>query len=875
MPDETDNKIETQSTDAPLKSSDTVVKEVNQGRSDIVGQQKDYVDYLKQGGTSGITDEFGKPMYLISDAPDKLPDVMSKGLGDGLLDAAKAIKDGASDAIKELAKPLMPSADSGPYDFFAGRDDLQGQGTISDMGNPRAALDSNMVGQAPAGKDVGTVTDAKGDKGSKPGDTTADAAKPQEPYKGEDIYRDVEAGWHTPKKGETLSSIAKDHLGQGATEEEIKKYATEIAKNNKLDPDKPGNIEGKELNLPGHTKDGGYSVQDSYGNTRTSWKDGSEKVERWDGRTSERHPTDGGYNEKHTGPRPEDNYTLEKTKDGKFLIAEKGETPHEVQPGSEDVRVERAKIEALAESKITDPMALAKFRADMLRFEDRAAKQDPPLSPQEINETYKQQEKLLTATGNEPLTEKERVKLAEQVMSNCANPTSIDQGHHNTCGVASVESRMYTRSPAEAARVVADVATTGKYKTADGSSEIVMDPASIKPCQDEARKNPPDDGDRSHASQIFQVAAINTYYQSHGIDYTDANGVQHHVPPGKVKYEQQETKMGSYPPETGERLYDMTQTPPAVIPDVDGKPLNAPGMPDGSFKEVADKMSGKKDAIDIGFAPQAGGDPAHNFNNEQEMKDQIAKAKAEHKLPIMMKVHTGNEPFFHDSGGGKAGGSGGWHAVCITDYDEKTGKVTIDNQWGSNSDHPSGDKAVSTHDLFMASRSPDYKETTLGFETGGTMHDLKKDIEYDREHGTVDTRKELELLRLQNKSGELSDKDYQEQLKKTIDDANERWAEQQKDGTFNQAEHDNAVQKMHDMTQALPPTERMDMLQKEYQRNIIKSKEYDDELVNGFREFSRQKPEPSAEEKQQFAKKYQELLNNLPPERRQDILDRA
>ncbi len=871
MPDETDKKVENLASDAPQKSSDAVVKEVNQGRTEIVGQQKDYVDYLKQGGASGITDEFGKPMYLIAEAPDKLPDV-SKGLSDGLLDAAKALKDGASDAVAELGKRLMPNADSGAHDFFAGRDDAH---VIGQAPGARDAAPTSKDSTPDGHKEAGQTTDAKGDKPTKPGDTTSDTRLKTEVYKGEDIQLDVEPGWHTPKKDETLAQIARDRLGPSASEEEVKKYATEIAKNNNLDPEKPGNIEGKELNLPGHTKDGGYSVVDDYGNTRTYWKDGSEKLARSDGRTSERHPTEGGgYTEKHTGPRPDDNYTLEKTKDGKFLIADRpGDTPHEVAPGSEDVRVERAKVEALAEERIKDPIALAKFRADMLRFEERAAKQTPPLNPDEIKETYKQQEKLLTATGDKPLTAGERVRLAEQVMSNCANPTSIDQGHHNTCGVATVESRMYTRSPAEAARVVADVATTGKYRTPSGT-EVELDPGSIKPCQDEARNNPPNDGERSHASQIFQVTAVNVHYQTHGMDYTDENGVKHHVPPGKLKYTQEETKPGTYPPETGERLYDTSQTPPKLI--MEGKsPANSPNMYDGEFADLTDKMSGKKDAVDIGHGSANYSDRTQKFDNEEEMKELIAKAKAEGKMPIMISVHTGNEPFFHDSGGGKAGGSGGWHAVCITDYDEKTGRISVDNQWGSKSDHPSGDNSMSAHDLFMASRAPDYKETTLGFETGGTMHDLKKDIEHDRENGTIDTRKELELLRLQRNAGHISEKDYQDQLKHAIDDANERWSKQQKDGTFNPAEHDNAVQKMNDMTKALPPTERMDLLQKEYQRNIIKSKEYDDELVNTFREFSRQKPEPSTEAKQKFARKYQELLNNLPPERRQEIVDRA
>ncbi|MBX9724843.1 MAG: hypothetical protein K2X81_25785, partial [Candidatus Obscuribacterales bacterium] len=249
-------------------------------------------------------------------------------------------------------------------------------------------------------------------------------------------------------------------------------------------------------------------------------------------------------------------------------------------------------------------------------------------------------------------------------------------------------------------------------------------------------------------------------------------------------------------------------------------------------------------------------------------------AKAEHKMPVIMRVHTGEEPFLHDSGDGKAGGSGGWHVVTITDYDEKTGRAKIDNQWGSKVDHASGNE-VSSHDLFMASRSPDYKETTLGFTTGGTEHDLKKDVEYDRKNNSVDTRKELELIRIEHKNGEISDKDYNEQLKKTMDDANERWTKQKADGTFNKNEHDNAVEKVKDMTAAIPPDQRLDILQKQYQRNFMNSGEYDDAMVKSFRDFSAKTPAPGTEEKKAFADKYKEMLNNLPEDRRQEILDRC
>ncbi len=882
MPDEAEKKLESSSESQSSKVSDTVVKEADKGKPELVEKQKEQSNYLKLGGTSGITNEFGKPLYMISENET------------GKQSADKSTLDSIQSQIADIGKPreaninfdnsIAKPADAGvatkpadgsaikPADFINSN---QADSIAAKPADSSAADPAESIAAKPADSSIAKQADGSS---AKPADSTAPAAKDAGTYYGEDLNKDIEPGYHTAKKGETLTSIARDHLGPGATPDDIKKYTTEIAKQNGMDPNKPGNFEGKELSLPGNTKDGGYISQTDY-YKKTVWKDGSAKTERWDGRTSERHPTgDGGYTEKHTGPRPEDNYGLEKTKDGKFLIADKpGDKPVEVTPGSEDVRVERSKLEQLAETKIKDPEKLAKFHADMLRFEERAGKQDPPLSPKEIADTYKQEQRLMNATGDSPLKEGDRIKLAEQVMSQAATPTSIDQGQHNSCSVATVESRTYTRSPAEAARLVTDVATTGKYTTPDGTV-VNVDPKDIPARDQEAQNNPPNDGDRSHASQIFQVTAVNSYYQTHGFDYKDANGVDHHVPPGKLKYEQNEVKPGTNPPETGERLVDTSTTPPTTIMSdwKNNTPMRGPELKDGAIAETSDKISGKNDTVYLGHDKAVDGDKSKitTFENEEQMKEALAKAKAEHKMPVIMRVHTGEEPFLHDSGDGKAGGSGGWHVVTITDYDEKTGRAKIDNQWGSKVDHASGNE-VSSHDLFMSSRAPDYKETTFGFTTGGTEHDLKKDVEYDRKHNSVDTRKELELIRIEHKNGELSDKDYNEQLKKTMDDANERWAKQKADGTFNQSEHDNAVEKVKDMTAAIPPEQRLDILQKQYQRNFMNSCEYDDAMVKSFRDFSAKTPAPGTEEKKAFAEKYKEMLNNLPEDRRQEILERC
>ena len=47
------------------------------------------------------------------------------------------------------------------------------------------------------------------------------------------------------------------------------------------------------------------------------------------------------------------------------------------------------------------------------------------------------------------------------------------------------------------------------------------------------------------------------------------------------------------------------------------------------------------------------------IENADQLKEQIAKAKAEGNLPIIVMVHTANEPFWTDSNAGAGNGEGG------------------------------------------------------------------------------------------------------------------------------------------------------------------------------------------------------------------------
>ncbi len=113
------------------KTSEKTSNEANSGKEDLVQKQKDYIDYLKNGGTSGITDEFGKPMFKYSAevvkaavnhkpgadmAPsDSAASQQKADVGQNPADASKPTGDGAVDNKSDGSKTVTNSDGSTTY----------------------------------------------------------------------------------------------------------------------------------------------------------------------------------------------------------------------------------------------------------------------------------------------------------------------------------------------------------------------------------------------------------------------------------------------------------------------------------------------------------------------------------------------------------------------------------------------------------------------------------------------------------------------------------------------------------------------------------------------------------------------------------------
>lgn len=628
--------------------------------------------------------------------------------------------------------------------------------------------------------------------------------------------------------------------------------------------------------------DGSLQGKDAADNKHYKWNDGKEKVEYKDGRGYTKTPdADGGYSEHHWGPRPGDNFEKTVTPDGKVEVREKPADAKHESIEDADINAQREKLKESADKHITDPKERAKFDADMARFEERSKEMEETykkqgMSPEDaqkkaheqIAKTYEQVGRILDAPDNPkvPIDSNHRREIAEQVMSQAADPKSVDQGIHPTCNVATVESRTYSRNPQEASKLVADMVTTGEYTTKDGT-KVTLDQESLQP-HDGAKTNPPTDGQRSYASQLFQVTTVNIGYAERG---------------STIHYEQHE-KDPTDRSDDGARQVDWSKEPHEELKHgrmakalgAKDSDYHTPGLNDEEILKAGNRINNETDKTWYVAHSDYGDGDVNKVKSEKEFEDQIKDAKEHGKLPMVVKVHTGNEPFYTDSGAGAAGGSGGWHVVTIRDYQEgPPAKLKIDNQWGTDVDHTGNGSEISVHDLYHTMRDP---------KDSGQMKELQKDVDYNSKEGQVDHYKELELLRLKHSNGDLNDKEYKEELAKAVKSTQDDWDKQKRDGTLHEdAEYYKTRSKIQAMVNNLPADQQMEMLHLEQSIGYNKTPEINDnKLTNAMINIVENKKKLEANKKydsdqkehyEKAVQEFQKIMNELPEDRRNAIMD--
>jgi hypothetical protein len=362
--------------------------------------------------------------------------------------------------------------------------------------------------------------------------------------------------------------------------------------------------------------------------------------------------------------------------------------------------IEKARSLALVEQRFS-PERQQRYQDMMSRFEERAIARG--LTEKEIAKTYHQLNRLLNSAANALLGQTRRERLAEEILQQATNPHLIDQGVNGTCNVTVVEKRIYERQPSEAARVVVDAATSGKYYDITGSQvDLSRIPQALEPDRDSLKaaslafdRGGNDlrvDGARTYASQIFQNTAVNVEY-AHSAKY-------------KVNGEDIIMYFKGVPTavnRSGEQLVRFGRdSQNNLVRELKGE---APNLTSEQLADVHNRII-NSNSTDFMLVNRAIAAPSGSraIDSVRDLEGAILLLKQQNRLPAIVTVHTGHEPFYTASGAGAAGGSGGWHVVTVGDiFQGRDGKcyVTVFSNWGSGANFV-GSRAIPIENLYQS-----------------------------------------------------------------------------------------------------------------------------------------------------------------------------
>ena len=389
--------------------------------------------------------------------------------------------------------------------------------------------------------------------------------------------------------------------------------------------------------------------------------------------------------------RPDWNFTLSTDKGGDVKITE-GEPPRTLRAVNDgDYKTlgeTREKLFQHAEKNYDDPLASAKLKADLIRFENRAKERG--LSADAVLDVYKNLDKLLTPNAHAKVNDKGRAQIAAELAGDLANPYSVSQGKHGTCNVKILQVVMSAKHPERVAGIITEAALTGKHTLPSG--DVVTLPEGTLTPHNDAIGYPNRNGARGFAGQLFDSAAVNTLLQLHKMPY---------------RFDQLDPDPSLKGYKTGDIMVNNGTDKPLINPAT-GEVMEFNGLHTRDIVEVYKQIMGATKSnedwlLDAHFGKGDTVDGIKAFESPKELSSILKDLKEQGKFPFPIHVDTRMAPFWADSNGGLAGGSGGAHVLNIADYDPATNSVLIDNQWSSFNDRLDASKAVPVDQLFAAS----------------------------------------------------------------------------------------------------------------------------------------------------------------------------
>ncbi|MDR3612753.1 MAG: hypothetical protein P4L53_04250 [Candidatus Obscuribacterales bacterium] len=328
-------------------------------------------------------------------------------------------------------------------------------------------------------------------------------------------------------------------------------------------------------------------------------------------------------------------------------------------------------MESAARHFKNDPEKLLAFKHDMSAFEDRMGK----AGAVDVQKTYAEVQRLLDSPSK-IVKEAERVSIASDIIHRAAFSTQSNQGMSNDCVAASLENRLYSRSPAEAAKLVTDTVLTGRFTDTAGRV-VTVSHATIANSDGELTADAKKLGlePRSQGDRIMQAIIRNEEYAAmNSVDGVNAanNGLKYEI--GKP------TKDNP----TGEFVRDYSERPPVDVS------ISHMGMQADS-NAVYSGLSSKTNERDFEFS-----DPESTGPNVAAFKHKLESMQGQY--PLVVVVNPNEEPFA--SAPGTRGLSDLNHAITVEGYDPNTGMVRY-----RNSNFGSREQTISADKLFDGMRA--------------------------------------------------------------------------------------------------------------------------------------------------------------------------
>lgn len=312
--------------------------------------------------------------------------------------------------------------------------------------------------------------------------------------------------------------------------------------------------------------------------------------------------------------------------------------------------------------------------------------------------------------------------LGIQCLAQAADPRQIDQGPNNTCNVTTVEGRLYSKSPSDAIRVVANLATIGKFYRSDGiaislkKDQLTPDPDALS-LMNVTGKKPADSSARSFASQLFQLGAANAYWNL-AVSAPDGRSVER----GQLEYRLH----GTSPDPNASRLESIVINGPDNKSEVlysNGERIRSPRIGLSQMLEIERALTGRVERsrmVDKYSSSESTRDISKP-NSVEELRDELARLKKENKLPVTLGMDVRQEAFWKKLNGNQPITVRSlqdifYHVLQIVDYDADQNKVFIDGSWGAMKDfldRKGGQPAVSVEDVWSMMQDGSSRVTRL------------------------------------------------------------------------------------------------------------------------------------------------------------------